>query len=130
MFGWGETDFVADPERVYEGIYEYGIGKLKVKSHEFLERSKGFSYFRLMESSKIRLFGGDDPKTSFDSKLLEIRDDAEYFEKRQIAHLHGFADERHNIHTKRYRFLVEALFSYYKDAVTIEHIKACASSKL
>jgi hypothetical protein len=30
MFAWGENDFVADPERVYQSIYEYAKGDKQV----------------------------------------------------------------------------------------------------
>lgn len=42
----------------------------------------------------------------FKWRLDEIKSDPSYIEKRYVEHCHGFEDERHNVHTKRYKFMV------------------------
>lgn len=53
-----------------------------------------------------------------------------YFVEAQILHCHGFEGERHNVHTKRYKYLMRALAKYYKDVIILEEIRSCQKSKL
>jgi hypothetical protein len=52
---------------------------------------------------------------NFSSELFRAYNDPLYFVEAQILHCHGFDQERHNVHTKRYKFMMPALKKYYKD---------------
>ena len=86
-------------------------------------------YWSATKNVKDRIYGNES-ECSFDTRLNEAMINSEYFVKRQIEHCHGFIGEGHNTHTKRYKFIIPALFEYYKDILLIEHIKSCQSAKI
>lgn len=76
---------------------------------------------------KNRIFGTVD---EFERKLKIVAEDDDFLHNAQIEHYHGFEGERHNVHTKRYKFLIPALERYYQDVCIVEELKARQSAKI
>ncbi|CAI2368530.1 unnamed protein product [Moneuplotes crassus] len=128
MFTWGEKDFVADTTRVYQSVYEYNKGTRQIKTNsQFLQPIKGVDYWSASKEVKTRLFGSEEV---FELKLKHIVEDNEYLHEAQIGHCHGFEDERHNVHTKRYKYLIPALEKYYLDVCLVEELKGKQQAKI
>ncbi|CAI2368064.1 unnamed protein product [Moneuplotes crassus] len=128
MFAWGEKDFITDPETMYRDMHNFCVGKRKLKSNsEFLQPLSNVDYFVATTAFKTRIFGS---QVNYNSRLAQVLSDSEYLVSAQAHHCYGFSTERHNMHTKRWKYLTVALEEYYKDICMVEQLKGPYKAKL
>ena len=96
-------------------------------NENYFQPIKGVEYWSANKKVKVRLFG---EAFAYDEKILEVFNDPVYFVEAQIMHWHGFEGERHNVHTKRFKYLMPALEKYYKNVWMLDDIKSCQRAKI